>query len=132
MKTELFHTAEQVAAGAAAYLEQQIREALAHQPTYSLAISGGRTPWEMLKILSKADLPWQRVNLFQVDERVAPEGHADRNLTQLFQAIAGTPMVTQLRIFPMPVLAEDLENGCREYTQVLDEVTVGTGLDLIH
>jgi len=132
MKTELFPTADQVAAGAAAYLEQQIREALAHQPSYSLAISGGRTPWEMLKILSKADLPWNRVNLFQVDERVAPDGHADRNLTQLFQAIAGTPMVTQLRIFPMPVLAEDLEEGCREYTQVLDEVTEGKGLDLIH
>jgi len=132
MKTELFPTADQVAAGAAAYLEHQIREALAHQPSYSLAISGGRTPWEMLKILSKADLPWNRVNLFQVDERVAPDGHADRNLTQLFQAIAGTPMVTQLRIFPMPVLAEDLEEGCREYTEVLDEVTEGKGLDLIH
>ena len=132
MKTELFSTADQVAAGAAAYLENQIREALVHQPSYSLAISGGRTPWEMLKILSKADLPWQRVNLFQVDERVAPDGHADRNLTQLFQAIAGTSMVTQLRIFPMPVLAEDLEEGCQEYTKVLDEVTEGKGLDLIH
>ena len=132
MKTELFPTADQVAAGAAAYLEQEIRFALTHQKSFSLAISGGRTPWEMLKILSKADLPWKRVNLFQVDERVAPDGHADRNLTQLFQAIAGTPMVTQLRIFPMPVLAEDLEEGCREYTQVLDEVTEGKGLDLIH
>ena len=132
MKTELFPTADQVAAGAAAYLENEIREALHHQKSYSLAISGGRTPWEMLKILSKADLPWQRVNLFQVDERVAPNGHADRNLTQLFQAIASTPMVRQLRIFPMPVLAEDLEEGCREYTEVLDEVTEGKGLDLIH
>jgi 6-phosphogluconolactonase len=132
MKTELFPTADKVAAGAAAYLEQEIREALAHQKSFSLAISGGRTPWEMLKILSKVDLPWKRVNLFQVDERVAPDGHADRNLTQLFQAIAGTPMVTQLRIFPMPVLAEDLEEGCREYTQVLNEITEGKGLDLIH
>jgi len=132
MKTELFTTADQVATGAAAYLEHEIREALLQQKSYSLAISGGRTPWEMLKILSKADVPWNRVNLFQVDERVAPDGHADRNLTQLFQAIAGTTMVTQLRIFPMPVLAEDLEEGCREYIQVLDEVTEGKGLDLIH
>jgi 6-phosphogluconolactonase len=132
MITEIFPTADEVAARAAAYLEQEIREALVHQPAYSLAISGGRTPWEMLKLLSKADLPWQRVNLFQVDERVAPDGHADRNLTQLFQAIAGTPMMTQLRIFPMPVLAEDLVEGCQEYMQVLDEVTAGKGLDLIH
>ena len=76
MKTEIFPQAEQVAARAAAYLEQVIREALTHQKSFSLAISGGRTPWEMLKILSKADLPWQRINLFQVDERVAPDGHA--------------------------------------------------------
>lgn len=132
MKTEIFPQAEQVAARAAAYLEEVIREALTHQKSFSLAISGGRTPWAMLKILSKADLPWQRINLFQVDERVAPDGHPDRNLTQLFQAIAGTPMVTQLRIFPMPVTAEDLDTSAKEYTEVLNEVTEGKGLDLIH
>jgi 6-phosphogluconolactonase len=132
MKTEIFPQADDLAEAAAAYLAQQITTTLATKSTFSMAISGGRTPWEMLKILAKADLPWQRVNLFQVDERVAPDGHADRNLTQLFQAIAGTPMVTQLRIFPMPVLAADLEEGCREYTQVIHEVTEGKGLDLIH
>lgn len=132
MKTEIFPHAEQVAVRAAAYLEQLIREALTHQKSFSLAISGGRTPWEMLKLLSKADLPWQRINLFQVDERVAPDGHPDRNLTQLFQAIAGTPMVTQLRIFPMPVTAEDLDAAAEEYAEVLNEVTEGKGLDMIH
>lgn len=132
MKTEIFPLAEQVAARAAAYLEQVIREALTQQKSFSLAISGGRTPWEMLKILSKVDLPWQRINLFQVDERVAPDGHPERNLTQLFQAIAGTPMVTQLRIFPMPVTAEDLDAAAKEYAEVLNKVTDGKGLDLIH
>lgn len=132
MKIEIFPQADQVAARAADYLEQEIREKLSHQKSFSLAISGGRTPWEMLNLLSKADLPWQRINLFQVDERVAPDGHPDRNLTQLFQAIAGTPMVTQLRIFPMPVTAEDLEVAAKEYTEVLNEVTDGKGLDIIH
>ena len=132
MKTEIFPSADQVAKEAAAYIEQLIRETLAHKKSFSMAISGGRTPWEMLKILSKASLPWTRVNLFQVDERVAPDGHADRNLTQLFQAIEGSPLVTQLRIFPMPVLADNLDEGCRNYIQVLDEVTEGKGLDLIH
>lgn len=132
MKIEIFPHAEQVAVRAAAYLEQLIRETLTHQKSFSLAISGGRTPWEMLKQLSKADLPWQRINLFQVDERLAPDGHSDRNLTQLFQAIADTPMVTQLRIFPMPVTAEDLDVAAKEYTEVLNEVTEGKGLDMIH
>lgn len=132
LKTEIFPSADQVAEKAAAYLEQLIRETLTQKKTFSMAISGGRTPWEMLKTLSKASLPWQRVNLFQVDERVAPDGHTDRNLTQLFQAIEGSPLVTRLRIFPMPVMAEDLHAACQEYAQLIQEITEGEGLDLIH
>ena len=132
MKTKIFPLADQVATQAAAYLEQVIREALTDQKSFSLAISGGRTPWEMLKILSKADLPWQRINLFQVDERVAPDGHPDRNLTQLLQAIAGTVMVKKLNIFSMPVNAEDLDAAAMEYTEVLNKVTEGKGLDIVH
>jgi 6-phosphogluconolactonase len=97
-----------------------------------MAISGGRTPWEMLKILSKASLPWTRVNLFQVDDRVAPDGHADRNLTQLFQVIEGSPLVNHLRIFPMPVMAEDLGAASQDYAKLIHEITDGEGLDLIH
>jgi len=132
MKIELFPSANQVAEGAASYLEQLIRETLTQKKTFSMAISGGRTPWEMLKILSKAPLPWTRINLFQVDERIAPDGHADRNLTQLFQAIEGSPMVTRLHIFPMPVTAEDLETGSKDYAELIHEITEGDGLDLIH
>lgn len=132
MKTEIFPSADQVAEGAAAYIEQLIRETLAHKKYFSMAISGGRTPWEMLKILSKASLPWTRVNLFQVDERVAPDGHADRNLTQLFQVIEGSPLVNHLRIFPMPVMAEDLGAASQDYAKLIHEITDGEGLDLIH
>lgn len=132
LKTEIFPSADQVAEKAAAYMEQLIRETLTQKKTFSMAISGGRTPWEMLKILSKASLPWQRINLFQVDERIAPDGHADRNLTQLFQAIEGSPLVTRLRIFPMPVTAKDLHAACQEYAQLIQEITEGEGLDLIH
>jgi 6-phosphogluconolactonase len=132
LKTEIFPSADQVAENAAAYLEQLIRETLTQKKTFSMAISGGRTPWEMLKILSKASLPWQRVNLFQVDERVAPDGHADRNLSQLFQAIEGSSLVTRLRIFPMPVTADDLDVAAEDYSQLIHEITEGEGLDLIH
>jgi 6-phosphogluconolactonase len=132
LKTEIFPSADQVAKEAAAYIEQLIRETLTQKKSFSMAISGGRTPWEMLKILSKASLPWQRVNLFQVDERVAPDGHADRNLTQLFQVIEGSPLVTRLRIFPMPVTAEDLDVASEDYAQLIHEITEGEGLDLIH
>jgi 6-phosphogluconolactonase len=132
LKTEIFPSADQVAERAAAYIEQLIRETLLEKKTFSMAISGGRTPWEMLKILSKASLPWTRVNLFQVDERVAPDGHADRNLTQLFRAIEGSPLVTRLHIFPMPVTAENLDAASLEYAKLIQDITEGEGLDLIH
>ena len=132
MKIEILPSADQVAEKAAAYLEQLIQETLTHKKTFSMAISGGRTPWEMLKILSKASLPWSRVNLFQVDERIAPDAHEDRNLTQLFQAIEGSPMASQLAIFPMPVTAEDLEAGSQDYAELIQNITEGGGLDLIH
>lgn len=132
MKIEIFPSADQVAEKAAIYLEQLIRETLTRKESFSMAISGGRTPWEMVKILSKASLPWSRVNLFQVDERVAPDGHKDRNLTQLFQAIEGSPMANQLAIFPMPVMAEDLDVGAKDYAQLIQNSTEGEGLDLVH
>jgi len=67
-----------------------------------------------------------------VDERIAPDAHKDRNLTQLFQAIEGSPMASQLAIFPMPVTAEDLEAGSQDYAELIQNITEGGGLDLIH
>jgi 6-phosphogluconolactonase len=132
MKTEIFPQAGDVASAAAAYLAQQITATLATKSTFSMAISGGRTPWEMLRHLAQAQLPWERVHLFQVDERIAPEGHADRNLTQLQQAIAGTEMAARMHTYPMPVNEVNLAQAAQHYTDTLFEVTGDGCLDLIH
>jgi len=46
---------------------------------FSFAVSGGRTPWLMLRALASENIPWNEVHLMQVDERVAPAGHPDRS-----------------------------------------------------
>ena len=132
MKTEIFPQAGDVAAAAAAYLAQQITTTLATKSTFSMAISGGRTPWEMLRYLAQAQLPWERVHLFQVDERIAPEGHADRNLTQLYRAIEGTEMAKKIHIHAMPVNEGNLAQAAQHYTDTLLNVTGNGRLDLIH
>ena len=43
---------------------------------------GGTTPWAMFAHLTDR-MPWEKVTIFQVDERVAPDGDPDRNLTHL-------------------------------------------------
>lgn len=132
MEIRTFQSANEVAKEAAAYIADRIRENLTKKGFFTMAISGGRTPWEMIKELAQEDLPWEKVFLFQVDERIAPDGHQDRNLTQLFNTIQGTKMMTRLNIFPMQVIAEDLDHACQEYADHIKKITESGKLDLIH
>ena len=101
------------------------REAVADHGSFSLAMSGGRTPWAMLAILSdREEMPWAETSLFQVDERLASPGSEDRNLTHL---ILGLSMQNQAALKPMPVTQRDLEAAARGYEASLPEQ-----LDLVH
>jgi 6-phosphogluconolactonase len=101
------------------------REAVAARGGHSVAMSGGRTPWAMLAVLGgMEDMPWQQTELFQVDERIAPPGSEDRNLTHF---ILGLSLEHQSSLRPMPVTSRDLEAGAREYEAQLPE-----RLDLVH
>ena len=77
----------------------------------------------MFHALSLYDLPWPEVTLFQVDERVAPPGDADRNLTDLAKVLGGLP----LTLHPMPVGDADLNAAARDYEALLPD-----HFDLIH
>ena len=132
MEIKILQSADEVASQAAYLIADLIRENVAKKGFFTMAISGGRTPWEMIKVLAQENLPWEKVHVFQVDERIAPDGNADRNLTQLFQTIQGTRLMTRLNIFPMPVIAANLEEACVEYAQHIQEVTQNGKLDLVH
>ncbi len=132
MEIRTFQSADAVAKEAADYIADRIREHLAKKGFFTMAISGGRTPWEMIKELATHDLPWEKVFLFQVDERVAPDGHPDRNLTQLFKSIENTKLPTRLNVFPMHVIAEDLDQACEEYADHIRRIAETGKLDLVH
>jgi 6-phosphogluconolactonase len=88
-------------------------------------MSGGKSPWAMLAILSDSEeMPWAETSLFQVDERVASPGSEDRNLTHM---VLGLSMQNQSALRPMPVTQRDLDAAAREYEESLPEQ-----LDLIH
>jgi 6-phosphogluconolactonase len=100
-------------------------ESVAERGSFSLAMSGGKTPWAMLAMLSDdEEMPWGRTRLFQVDERVAAPGSEDRNLTHL---VLGLAMQNQSALQPMPVTQRDLDAAAREYEGSLPE-----RFDLIH
>jgi 6-phosphogluconolactonase len=100
-------------------------EAAAARGPFSMAMSGGRSPWGMLAILGELEeMPWDRTELFQVDERVAAPGDPDRNLTHM---VLGLSMEHQPALRPMPVTQRDLDGAAREYETSLPE-----RLDLVH
>lgn len=101
------------------------REAVQDHGSFALAMSGGRSPWAMLAILSESEeMPWAETSLFQVDERIASPGSEDRNLTHM---VLGLSMDHQAALRPMPVTQRDLDAAAREYEGSLPE-----RLDLVH
>jgi 6-phosphogluconolactonase len=100
-------------------------EAVGERGSFSFAMSGGRSPWAMLAILGDLEaMPWDRTELFQVDERIAAPGDPARNLTHM---VLGLSMAHQPALRPMPVTQRDLEAAAREYEASLPEQ-----LDLVH
>ena len=100
-------------------------EAAAERDRFAFAMSGGRSPWAMLAILGELDeMPWDRTELFQVDERVAAPGDEARNLTHM---VLGLSMDHQAALRPMPVTQRDLENAARDY-----EAQLPDRFDLVH
>lgn len=107
---------------AAELLVELSRESIAARGQFSVAVSGGRTPWAMLDEYASADIPWDRVQLFQVDERVAPDGDAARNLTGLRRSFIEPSGIPAANAHPMPVTATDLVPAAAAYAGELVEV----------
>jgi 6-phosphogluconolactonase len=133
MKIEVLADAEAVAHKAAALIAAQARDAVVARGRFSFAVSGGHTPWIMLRALAVEDVPWKAVHLAQVDERVAPAGHPDRNLTHLRESLLMRIPLRAEQIHAMPVEAANLDAAAKSYAQTLLEVAGSPPvLDLVH
>ena len=87
----------------------------------------------MLRALVDEDVPWEHVHLLQVDERVAPAGDPDRNLTHLRESLLDHVPLPSEQIHAMPVEAADLEAACAQYAATLRAIAGSPPvLDLVH
>ena len=131
MKVEVRPDPPSVATHAAALIAAEARDAVAARGRFAFAVSGGRTPWLMLRALAVEQLPWESVHLFQVDERVAPPGHEDRNLTHVRESLVGPAQLA--RVHAMPVDDADLLAAAARYAEELRSVAGSPPqLDLVH
>jgi 6-phosphogluconolactonase len=133
IKTAVLADAESAAQKAAAIIADEARAAVAARGRFIVAVSGGSTPWLMLRALARDDIPWESVHVVQVDERVAPAGHQDRNLTHLRQSLLEHAPLSPDRIHAMPVESPNLEAASKKYAAALQELAgLPAVLDLVH
>ena len=133
MKIETLPNADLVARAGASFTAAEARAAVAARGRFIMAVSGGSTPWKMLSALADEPMPWADVHVVQVDERVAPDGDPDRNLTHLRESLlAHCPLVPD-QVHPMPVEWPDLEAACERYALTVREIAGSPAvLDLAH
>lgn len=133
MKIEIFPDADAVARKGTEIIAAAARAAVKERGRFIVALSGGRTPWQMLSGLSRHDVPWSAVNVVQVDERVAPEGDPDRNLTHIYESLLEHTPLQREQIYAMPVEMADLEGASADYREILKKIAgVPAVLDLVH
>ena len=133
MRIQVLNDADAVAREAAKIIAAEAREAVGARGRFIMAVSGGHTPWQMLRALAKENVPWKAVHLLQVDERIAPAGDPDRNLTHLRESLLEHAPLGEEQIHAMPVEEADLEGAARRYAHTLEQIA-GTPpvLDLAH
>ena len=122
MRIDVLSDAGAVAKQAAAVIAEEARSAVAARGIFLLAVSGGKTPWILLRALATEAVPWEHVHVVQVDERVAPAGHTDRNLTHLSESLLEFAPLRPGQIHAMPVEAPDLEAAAARYARTLGEI----------
>jgi 6-phosphogluconolactonase len=133
LEIELCPSEEDVSRRAAVLIADDIRAALSSRERFVIALSGGRTPWAMLRILAEADLAWDKIHFVQVDERIAPAGDSDRNLTHLREALLRHAPVPPDHIHAMPVEAPDVSRAAQDYAATLQHLGgMPCVLDLVH
>src|SRR6516225_3187948 len=133
MTLEVLPDPQATAERAAAIIAAGARAAVAARGKFAMAVSGGHTPWVMLRALANQDVPWATVQVFQVDERVAPDGDPNRNLTHLYESLLVHAPITREQIHAMPVNLPDLDASAKEYAATLEKLLGRPAvLDLAH
>jgi len=133
MKIEILPDADSVAREAAKFISAEAQTAVTARGRFVMAVSGGHTPWQMLRALANEKVPWESVHVVQVDERVAPAGDPDRNLTHLRESLLEHAPLTSEQIHAMPVESPDVDGAAKGYAKTLQEIAGSPPvLDLAH
>jgi len=133
MNIEILPDIASLAKRAAAVIAADARAAVEARGRFIMAVSGGKTPWVMLRELAGEQVPWANVHVLQIDERIAPAGDPDRNYEHLRATLLENAPIPERQIYAMPVEMPDSDAAARQYAQTLESIAGKPPvLDLAH
>jgi 6-phosphogluconolactonase len=115
------HDDERFAAAAAATLAAELAAAVRERGRATFAVSGGRTPLAAFEMLAAKPLPWDSIDVVQVDERCTPPGHEERNAVQVARAFGSLANNGRFRWVPLDASPEP-RVAARIYSATLTEL----------
>jgi 6-phosphogluconolactonase len=114
----VFPSEAETARAMARWLHEQLAGVADTGRNMRLALSGGKTPWTMLRDFVDLEPPWERLDIFQVDERFVPIEDPQSNAGQIARILP-----PEARFWPVPVdLRATPEDVAREYENILIRV----------
>lgn len=133
MRIEVLDDPDAVANRAATLVAEHARAAVKERGRFTFAVSGGHTPWVMLRALVNEQVPWNEVQVMQVDERIAPADSDERNFKHLRESLLSHVPLPPGNLHAMPVEADDLPAAVAQYARMLEGLAGSPPtLDLIH
>lgn len=133
MKLHVQSSADAAARKAAQIIADLLNKALSSRPMATVAFSGGSTPNRMFQYLAQQQIDWSRVEIFQVDERIAPAGDPARNIAALQQHLLDHIDIPEQQVFTIPVEASDLDESLESYASQLKTAAGNPPhLDIVH
>jgi 6-phosphogluconolactonase len=117
----------------AAYVAAALRAGVAARGRATVAFSGGSAAAPLLNALAEEEVPWSSVHVLQVDERVAPDGHADRNVAVLHDCLVDRVAIPGNHVHEMRVTDAPLERAAERYAYTVERLAGRPPtLDVVH
>ncbi|MBI4975506.1 6-phosphogluconolactonase [Candidatus Peregrinibacteria bacterium] len=101
------------------------------ESSFSVALSGGTTPEKIYNLLSKENLPFNKTDFFEVDERYAPLSNKDTNHKMIYSSLIKTISPKAFHYFDTSLsIKKSLEKYANELSEKpLDLTILGIGED---
>jgi 6-phosphogluconolactonase len=120
--TRVFPDLSGVSRAAAEDFVTLAREAIAQRGRFTVALSGGRTPRELHRLLAtecRDQVDWGKVHIFFGDERYLPHDDPLSNYRMARETLLEQVVLPADQVHPMPTGAADPEEAARTYEATL-------------